>query len=1145
MTQQNRNNVDCCMQHIKHTEQSFNQKLQVGSRHSDQRNNWNMAPRPPSTILPKQSPSGVDYSRRVHITVDTVDTVDNSNEGSNLSTLEEPQEIYSQFEDNVKHLDFFYGLIKRQLLRYQSPTTGLYPSQSSDCVVGSVRDSVYCCVAVWSLYQAYKRCDDDRGKSYELGGSCVFGMRGILKCWMKQSNKLEAWKSNQCPQLALHVLFHLNTGEVVVSSKEYNHFQLDPVSLYLIYLVQMTRSGLEIVYSMSEVAYVQNLVYYIERSYRTPDYGVWGRGTKYNDGNTEAHTTSIGLAKAALEAVNGVNLFGEKGANYSTIYADIDAHNRNRTIFRTLLPRESNTKSVDSALLSTLSFPAFATHDANLYQRIKQKIISKLKGKYGFKRFLHDGYENVLENPSERHYKTGGTLDFENIENEWPIFNIFMIIEAMFRNDEKQVDEYQKLLSKCLLYDRSGDPIVPKMYYVPRHSINAERGNPGSQTRKPSLAGSRNDLFLWGQAMLIIAELLTNNLLNITELDPIRMHLPSSNRTRITGRYSNFHAMTTDLVVQVVMISESTRLQAMLANYGIQTQTPHEVEPVQIWAPSEMVKVLKYMGTCSQLGLNGRPKRPIGALGTSKVYRVCGQTVLCYPLVLSKSDFYLSYDMALLTDNIKSELKFVSRYWRLAGRPTFCIVISEDNMRDPQFPKMLELLGDLKRGNCEGVKIRLGRLQNLVSSSCVEHVDIHDLAKEGITRLDVTPVEELACQYAGYQSLTDIPTTVEIVEDKQDYVKLYKDWPTHEIVKVMSGLQHMYGHIQLLGLLMEREGPNFWLGDATVKERLEGFNKKAGQLRYWAAVRYSTSLLKKLVDSISPFVTQIVASGKQVSGGTIGVASSLFDRSMTPREIHTAIYSKVHPYDVTGAVLQQEMILYCGKLIATLPSLFTGILVLRMDWLVHSIQLYREFKDINVGPVDNIPPSQLKNLLIQVLENTKDMEKGSSNLTHHQSSQINGCLMRVPPHFYSKVWQILKRCPGGLRFGSSHLPQLPTIDNMNMRELAFSHLVEGFFVQNKQPEYRQVIVQLISILATILERNPEISFTPELDVDQLIQNALSLFLKEKGLTDIGDMSHFYTANQATANSYLARSVVNTLLVRVDLTRDNHENCSVQ
>lgn len=38
----------------------------------------------------------------------------------------------------------------------------------------------------------------------------------------------------------------------------------------------------------------------------------------------------------------------------------------------------------------------------------------------------------------------------------------------------------------------------------------------------------------------------------------------------------------TDLVVQVVLIAESMRLQAMMGTYGIQTQTPHEVEPVQV-----------------------------------------------------------------------------------------------------------------------------------------------------------------------------------------------------------------------------------------------------------------------------------------------------------------------------------------------------------------------------------------------------------------------------------------------------------------------------------------------------------------------------------------------------------------------------------
>ena len=54
--------------------------------------------------------------------------------------------------------------------------------------------------------------------------------------------------------------------------------------------------------------------------------------------------SSIGMAKAALEAVNGCNLFGEAGAAWSVIFVDIDAHNRNRTIFETILPRESNSK---------------------------------------------------------------------------------------------------------------------------------------------------------------------------------------------------------------------------------------------------------------------------------------------------------------------------------------------------------------------------------------------------------------------------------------------------------------------------------------------------------------------------------------------------------------------------------------------------------------------------------------------------------------------------------------------------------------------------------------------------------------------------------------------------------------------------------
>ena len=106
-------------------------------------------------------------------------------------------------------------------------------------------------------------------------------------------------------------------------------------------------------------------------------------------------------------------------------------------------------------------------------------------------------------------------------------------------------------------------------------------------------------------------------------------------------------------MVQVVLIAESRRLQASLSTYGIVTQTPDEIEPVQIWSQWDMVKVYERLGMSKRIGLSGRPARPIGALGSSKLYRVSGLTVLCYPLIFSATEFYISRDLALLTDHIR------------------------------------------------------------------------------------------------------------------------------------------------------------------------------------------------------------------------------------------------------------------------------------------------------------------------------------------------------------------------------------------------------------------------------------------------------------------------------------------------------------
>ena len=60
---------------------------------------------------------------------------------------------------------------------------------------------------------------------------------------------------------------------------------------------------------------------------------------------------------------------------------------------------------------------------------------------------------------------------------------------------------------------------------------------------------------------------------------------------------------------------------------------------------------------------------------------------------------------------------------------------------------------------------------------------------------------------------------------------------SRDIVESLSGLSSLYGRIQLCGLLLRREGPDFLLGGDTVRAALERDNKTAEQLRYWAAVR--------------------------------------------------------------------------------------------------------------------------------------------------------------------------------------------------------------------------------------------------------------------------------------------------------------------
>ncbi|XP_038067424.1 phosphorylase b kinase regulatory subunit beta-like [Patiria miniata] len=1045
----------------------------------------------------------------------------------------------------VKLLDSYYFRVKSQILHHQSPTIGLFPATTGDAKrshVAHVRDSIYCAVATWTLALAYRKIDNDHGRTYELEQSAVKCMRGILYCYLRQTEKLEKFKYTKGEDNALHCRYDMVRGNTLPDS--YHHLQIDLVSLYLLYLVQMISSGLQIIWTLDEVSFIQNLVFYVERAYRIPDYGMWERGSKYNTGKCELNASSIGLAIAALEASNGFNLFGREGTSWSILYVDPDAHGRNRTILQTLLPRESMSKNTDASLIPVISFPAFAVKNVEVKNRTFDKVIRKLKGKYGFRRFLRDGYGTELEDKNRKYYKPAEIKMFDNIEAEWPMFFVYMMIDGTAKGDTKQVEEYHNLL-KPLLKESANGLVLPKYYYVETRHIEAERKNPHSQPRVASHEGEDPDqIFLWGQSVYLIACMLKDGLVDMDEIDPVGRYHGSSVRltVRHNTRYSAFESTCKDMTVQMAFIAESARLQATLQTYGIQTQTPTQVEPIQIWPPNELIKAYQFLGHNDKLGLTGRPPRPVGSLGTSKIYRILGRTILCYPLQFDLTDFYMYQDRSLLVDDIKSLVAFVRRSWTMSGRPTICMLIKEDHLSGAKGSEMLDMLAMFKRGRCGGNRVKVDRLQTLIASSFVEHLDFQ--LPEGVASMVLFKrLEELNVTHLPLQTKSrhlSSPHSEDHEEEAFD-VKKFERLPSWELVECLRHSINMEVQSGILGMLFHREGSNYLTDKGTVAEALNKLYNRAGVKEDWSTVRYCASILRKVIDSLSPSITSMLVSGKIVTIGVFGHEEELVLRPLSPNEISDIIFARCQKYNIREAVMQQEIIITVGKLVTTRPELFSSMLKIRTGWLLHAMRTELKIAFNETKPVHSLSPHSLKDLLVQVLET--NITTASHYRTWLQQRQFSGSLNRTPPNFYDKVWDIMARMPSGIIIADYFLPQQPTLSDMTRTDLNFALRIEEMFSRIAHPEYRQLMVELLTVISTILERNPELEFQSTVNTDALIKETFNLFKEHhasQGKTC--DMQDFYNTPPIATHgtmSFLAKVIVHHLLDEsMDTSMDN-------
>uniref|UniRef100_UPI00403EBBAB glycoside hydrolase family 15 protein n=1 Tax=Microcoleus sp. TaxID=44472 RepID=UPI00403EBBAB len=926
---------------------------------------------------------------------------------------------------------------------------------------------------------------------------------------MQQSSKVERFKNTQSPLDALHAKYNTQTGSIVVGDDKWGHLQLDATSIYLLILAQMTASGLHVVFTIDEVNFVQNLVYYIGRAYRTPDYGIWERGHKINRGNAELNASSVGMAKAALEAINGLDLFGIQGSQASVIHVLPDEIARSRVTLESLLPRESSSKEVDAALLSVISFPAFAVEDRELIERTRNKIIDKLQGNYGCKRFLRDGHQTVLEDADRLHYEPTELRQFEHIECEWPLFFTYLFLDGIFQGNQAQVQEYQQRL-ESLAVDRSGLPLLPELYYVPAENIEAEKLNPRSQQRLPN----ENIPLVWAQSLYFLGQLLNEGLIAVGDIDPLGRHLS-------VGPHR-------EPLVQIALLAEDEDLQAELATNGIATQTPKQVEPIQVRQTKELSAIYTQIGRNDQLGLTGRPVRRLRSLTTSRVFKIRDEAIVFLPSFLDRQEFYLTLDYHFLVSKIKSEIAHIHRHWYQLGRPTVTLMLTH-TMLETGREALLELMKELRDGHCNNTPVKLGNLKQLMLTAGTERIDfMHDFE---FTESPVTGAVETR-SYLAYN-----PEKTWSLGHTQEF-KLELETNTQLLLISLRGSENLYEQIELLHTLIRLKGLSFDTGFGGAKETVQVVDllnevyTKAGESSQskiqWAVIRHAAGLLDKVDISLSDAVTDILVRQKQIAVGKAYSEDSIISRPGS----YTEVMDKIRQFcgeDIRDRVLTQEVLIYLGLLIKAEPQLFKGLLTLRVSYfiLLLTSELARELQVTQNEAYEylmQLSPFEIKNRLRQVLAEYEEMNqilKQQESLRVKQPEkdiewvvapvseeptipaggwrrkrQMEGGVNRVPKDFYPNVWGLLRHCKG-LIIGDklerrNRLDSHIILSEMTPGEKNFALQIEHLLNKIVAPEYRQVNIEALMELAAIAQRNPELQVEEYIVLDVLVGHAVRL-----------------------------------------------------
>ncbi|XP_077002276.1 phosphorylase b kinase regulatory subunit alpha, skeletal muscle isoform isoform X3 [Tamandua tetradactyla] len=926
-------------------------------------------------------------------------------------------------------LDGYARLVQQTILCHQNPVTGLLPA-SYDQKDAWVRDNVYSILAVWGLGLAYRKNadrDEDKAKAFELEQSVVKLMRGLLHCMIRQVDKVESFKYSQSTKDSLHAKYNTKTCATVVGDDQWGHLQLDATSVYLLFLAQMTASGLHIIHSLDEVNFIQNLVFYIEAAYKTA---------------------------AALEALDELDLFGVKGGPQSVIHVLADEVQHCQSILNSILPRASTSKEVDASLLSVVSFPAFAVEDSQLVELTKQEIITKLQGRYGCCRFLRDGYKTPKEDPNRLYYEPAELKLFENIECEWPLFWTYFILDGVFSGNVEQVQEYREALEAVLIKGKNGVLLLPELYSVPPDKVDEEYQNPHTVDRVPM--GKLPHM--WGQSLYILGSLMAEGFLAPGEIDPLNRRFSTVPKP--------------DVVVQVSILAETEEIKAVLKDNGIDVETIAEVHPIRVQPARILSHIYSSLGCNSRMKLSGRPYRHMGVLGTSKLYDIRKTIFTFTPQFIDQQQFYLALDNKMIVEMLRTDLSYLCSRWRMTGQPTITFPISHTMLDDDGTSLNSTILAALRKmqdGYFGGARVQTGKLSEFLTTSCCTHLSFMDPGPEGKLYSDDydDSYEELETGYwmdndfdsssnarygdevaryldhllahtaphpklpptsqkggldrfrAAVQTTCDLMSLV--TKAKELHVQnihmylptklLQSSWPSFNLLdlphlpqedQVPSVRVEMHlprdqsGEVDFKALVLQlKESPSLqeqadtlymlytmkgpdWdtglydEGGATVRGLLTELYGKVGEIRHWGLIRYISGILRKKVEALDEACTDLLSHQKHL---TVGLPPEPREKTISaplPYEALTQLIDEASEGDMSISILTQEIMVYLAMYMRTQPGLFAEMFRLRIGLIIqvmatelaHSLRCSAEEATESLM---NLSPSAMKSLLHHIL----------------------------------------------------------------------------------------------------------------------------------------------------------------------------------